>query len=498
MSRTIMEDSLIQPTDYLIKSVKIKANRYDDFLKGTNYNGYELNNVIVEVNLFESLDRPYLTGNLTFLDNMGLADTLNFSGTERVEIDLASDRTTDMSGKNYIRKHFIVTGVVNTGKSNDDNEIIILHLVEERCYQSTLMSLNKVYKAIDSRGGFNQGGSKGTAIEIMQNILMEMDQYKVNSNYVFHNQLAYGNIEPNFDGSLKIVVPNLHPLEAIKWIADRCVTTKGYPFFIFASMADDKIRFLDLESILKSPPMNMRQSPYIYSQALLHSAHTVNTALQSFLIHEYKSDANESQMMFNESGAGPAEFNFVDTFQGTVHVMKHNPGETFSRAQLMNIIPRNDVPVYDAKAVFGDKNIGQYTSRRITNITTTRTYSNSNISGDDQQRSYNEYIDPSNHNLKVTAKSLKAYLHKSKIIIKVPGRNFISKDTNLTVGNRIRVEFRKNHPENTSSLSSDHDAYDIKKSGDYIIYSAKHTFSPGAGSGFTSTLELTKLSHTKK
>ena len=70
----------------------------------------------------------------------------------------------------------------------------------------------------------------------------------------------------------------------------------------------------------------------------------------------------------NVAGIGPATYNFIDTFQGTVHVRKHNPGETFARAKMLGIFDENDVPVYDDKAVFAGKNIGQYNATTIPNI----------------------------------------------------------------------------------------------------------------------------------
>jgi hypothetical protein len=39
---------------------------------------------------------------------------------------------------------------------------------------------------------------------------------------------------------------------------------------------------------------------------------------------------------------------------------------------------------------------------------------------------------------------------------------------------------------------------DIKKSGNYLIYTAKHTFSPAGSGAFSTTLGLCKLSHQKR
>ena len=189
-----------------------------------------------------------------------------------------------------------------------------------------------------------------------------------------------------------------------------------------------------------------------------------------------------------------ATFNFIDTFRGTVHVKKHNPGDTFRRAFGVGILKDDDVPVYDDKAEFGGKNIDDYSARTITNITTSKSQSGSKLGIDDQNRNYNEVLYTDSHNIKITAKAYRNYLHKSSIAIEVPGRNFISKDNNISIGNRILVEFRKNEND-TNAYGAE---LDIKKSGEYLIYSARHSFSPGGDGAMISNLQLVKLAHRKR
>ncbi len=143
-------------------------------------------------------------------------------------------------------------------KSNDSNELVVLHLVEERYYQSCLMSVNKVFKKVESRGGFNEGGFTSSATEIIQSLLRELDQYtSFKGDYYMSNELMYNReVPPEFDGALKVCIPNLGVLDAVKWMCDRCVTPTGFPFYIYATMADDKIRFLDLDSMLNAATLN--------------------------------------------------------------------------------------------------------------------------------------------------------------------------------------------------------------------------------------------------
>ena len=76
---------------------------------------------------------------------------------------------------------------------------------------------------------------------------------------------------------------------------------------------------------------------------------------------------------------------------------------------------------------------------------------------------------------KIISKSLKNFMTKTPIIIQVRGQDFITHDENAesvshyTIGNVIRILFKDN-----SSDDVDAPRFDRKKSGDYIIYAARH------------------------
>ncbi len=99
------------PYDFTIESIIITANRWEFASEGI-----DIKNVCAEINLFEHLDKPYLTANLTFLDNANIGDNYQFTGTERVQITLISSDERDDAGKNTIVKRFIVDTVVNAAK----------------------------------------------------------------------------------------------------------------------------------------------------------------------------------------------------------------------------------------------------------------------------------------------------------------------------------------------------------------------------------------------
>jgi len=71
----------------------------------------------------------------------------------------------------------------------------------------------------------------------------------------------------------------------------------------------------------------------------------------------------------------------------------------------------------------------------------------------------------------------------------IDGRGFISGDYHRTIGNTIRILFLANRPNNEEVK------LDTKKSGDYIIYAAKHTLT---AEKYMLTFQCVKISSYKE
>ena len=70
---------------------------------------------------------------------------------------------------------------------------------------------------------------------------------------------------------------------------------------------------------------------------------------------------------------------------------------------------------------------------------------------------------------------MKNFVRKSPLSISVKSREFITGDANYTLGRVIRVMFLDNKQVN----GEERPVLDHKKSGDYIIFGAKHNFNQG-------------------
>lgn len=79
-------------------------------------NRINLNSNIVELVFFESLEKPYISGQIAISDDQGFIDGIGFSGTERLFIEMASEDKTLLP---VMSRSFMMTSIDQVIKSND-------------------------------------------------------------------------------------------------------------------------------------------------------------------------------------------------------------------------------------------------------------------------------------------------------------------------------------------------------------------------------------------
>ena len=65
---------------------------------------------------------------------------------------------------------------------------------------------------------------------------------------------------------MKLIVPNMTPLDAMSWIKNRVTTKDGYPFYLYSSIVKDELQFNDLKTMMEEPPWN-KKNPHSYIAA---------------------------------------------------------------------------------------------------------------------------------------------------------------------------------------------------------------------------------------
>ena len=439
------------PYSFSFDHIKISTDRINRTI--------DVSRVTSELVIYEHLDKPFLTAKLLFIDadpSINIVDDIHFLGTEKVEIKLRNNMTEEFA----ITKKFVVSEVSRAIKSGDGNEGLALELVEDCAYVSALMKVSKSYT------------------DKKENIIKSLVKM------VDRELMIPKDVDISGDKLTKLIVPNMTPLAAANWIKDRTYTHDGFPYFLYSTIGDDRLRLLDLKSMLSLPPMNHFELPYTYSMAYAQDMQRepttnpdagANIHKEAYTIGKFTAAENEKHLQLARAGHTSGTYNFVDTTTGNNIKVNHKMGTTLAKMNKDDKIGDevyNKYPVYDVLAGFGTENklVEDFDTREITHFATSRQF---NDFADTE--SYHEGKTSADHKQKVVARSLRHWVLKSSYDIQVPGKNFLYKDANMTIGNIIRCRFLANrnyHPDMTIE-----DLEDQQKTGDYLIYAAKHTFS---------------------
>lgn len=167
----------------------------------------DITGIFEELNIFDSLYMPVISGNIVIKDSIGLSGKLFFDGSEAILIDISKDENSDI-GK--FKKAFRIYKQANRQNDNQSSETYVLNFVSDELLYSDQQRITQSYNSTYSK--------------IVERILL--DYLKVSENNL-------GGIYDNTLGIKKIVVPNLRPLEAIEWCAKRSVDSQGSPNFVF-------------------------------------------------------------------------------------------------------------------------------------------------------------------------------------------------------------------------------------------------------------------------
>ena len=102
---------------------------------------FDITDVVTDIDVYEHLDKPYITGLVTFLDPESLSERINFYGVEKFDLKLKLPE----SAASQIEKTFFVSKVVKNIRTNDSQSVISMHILEDIGYLSEMQNVNKSY-----------------------------------------------------------------------------------------------------------------------------------------------------------------------------------------------------------------------------------------------------------------------------------------------------------------------------------------------------------------
>lgn len=404
--------------------------------------------VIFELTFFESLDKPYVTGQIAVSDDAGLFDSLQFSGTERLNIKMLTELSATGSTEEIVMdRSFLLTSIDSITKSagSGNSAIYVLNFIDEHAFVSKTKNVSRAVR------------------DNLTKEILKLCQNEVGKNV----DLSYAgeSVQSNFKG----VVPYMHPLEAASWLTKKATTKHGMPFFLYASIHDTNLRLGSLDVMLQQNAWNS-QVPFIFSPANTNAQEEQgDPTLQYFQVQTMKATKLQDTMKQMMTGSIGSLYTVTDLNNGQTTAQHFNIMKLLERANADGIIDTTRQNIYDDTyrtpfiediSIGGDA-IHETDNEIIHNVVSRGVYG--------LKKSLHDEVSPEMFMKKVENMAYRNAIFKNMLDVTVPGPGFIS--SGGSVGDKIRINVL-----NDNNNSEDPDQLDKLRSGDFLVYNTRHVF----------------------
>ena len=405
---------------------------------------FDIKATLTDMVIYEHIDKPYLTGSVSFMDTDDVFNKIQFKGLEEFKFEARFPE----DGISTINRKFVIDSTVDTSKNNDNSELVTLHFVEEIAFISSFLNVNKSYT--------------GSSREIIEKIIADN----------FPDVSLSKDDEQEAKYNMQVVVPNMTPLGAANWIKDRTTSTSGTPYYLFSTLGQpEQMHFLSLATLMEATPVNSKE--YRYSQSTTQkAADSPDADAQYYDIKNYEQVPLNISDLINRG--------LISSHQGWWDTALS--GDLGTQFEIENTI--SQVPGFNTDN-FKFKNKYTYKDQVLNKVQSRKQYA---IHASYPYEDYTSFRELENLNRAMTSKAIRRILTTGALNIAVSGRRFIVGGKNRTLGNSINIRFLNNEiPTKSSSIN---EMTDKVKSGKHMIYAVRHNISIER---YNVTLTCTKL-----
>lgn len=405
---------------------------------------YDLTNMVAEIDIYESLQIPYLTASILIVDSSAMSSLINYNGTERVRLTLTpvAGIPIELSFNVYS-----VTGLTK-GETNDFVSTYSLNLIESH---GLLSSFKRVRRA------FSGNASDITAQIFREDLSVEIDQNR---------------FEPALQ-NFKVVIPNLTPLGAIDWVRKRATTEYGEPFYVYSTIRGG-IAMRSAGSLLSEAPM---AEVYRFSSGPPPMGLDERFLYLATQIQRMNVGSTDDLIKMAKTGAIASRFFSIDPLTRSINFVDFSQVENFQIRRDLGRTLHNNLPI-DLSFRLPNGSPIDIDSAYFSQITTSQMH--------ETIQAYDEEADPQLHRNKVASASTTMFLKNQEMDVVIASHNMFNSNSEKSVGRVINIEVPKDQP---IYQDTDKDAIlDKRRSGRWLIARARHKFT--AEGTFKSALTL--------
>ena len=439
---------------FKLTKAHISADRFGGFDKKF----FDVKNQVAEINIYESIEELSLTGTIAIVDDKSLYELINFNGTERIKLEMSGlGKDTDP----VFEKTFIMTNIVKQLKGNDKSSIYVFDIIDEHGFISEAERL--------------RGSYRGRIDDIVKRISLTQLNKSVDISYQF---LSKKDRVDAVQDDIRVIIPNLSPINAIKWLLSRATTQTGSPFFLWASIHDENLRLGNLDVMYRQTPFNDKL-PYTFNPSNVNVAEDKTEFEQGFTIKGLGLGEMGDTLNLVANGSVGASQSITNLSTGQIMQQHYDVQRTINNLDQQDVIKKKNQNVFDRKFKLKDKLINEYQGQNVHQVVSTGTYG--------KFKSYHDEFEEEKHLKKLESASIKDLLVKNMMSITVPGTAFFL--GKAAVGDTVNLSVVNDNLEVGKQSNAD-DMLDKNKSGKHLIYDLRHTF---RGTQHDVTMNVCKL-----
>lgn len=429
-----------QNTPYRLESVVLHSSSYDTTI--------DIKYLVTDIDIFEHLDKPYLTATMMFTDTRAIMTDFDIRSSDVVTIKIEYFTEDPKIMMPYVDKTFRIDKVLMSSRSdqNEDTEVFIVHLIEAHWYESNLKNVNKSYS--------------GTPSTIVAKIAKEFVEKEVMGT-------------ANDIQDMKMIIPNLTPVDAMCWVKNRMTTTEGYPFYLHSRLRDDKLHLFDIKTMMQLGPWNGGEDgvPYVNNASSNAGATQRRRVIKN---HDHRSTSNLLDMI--DKALIGSKYQYYDVLAD-----RSTPVEFDIVKHVMEPLDKDGLlgrkRFYTDDFKVDDTPFNEMTNRVITQI--------GGFQGFEGTDSFNQSKETSQYRLNIISRTIKNLMTFNPMTVTVDGFDYLT-TVHMTIGVPTRILFQ------SANMVDEEAKYDPHKSGDYLVFAAKHSFKT---EGYDVSLSCVKLSN---
>jgi len=383
-----------------------------------------------ELSIYQSLDSPFMSGNILLTDSSGIAELLPLLGQERLIFSL---RTPGHDGTvNFNDYHAIIYNVEKRFQQTDREQAIILQWTTLEHYKNLRTKISKSFK--------------GNISEIVSDVLTNEDF--LGTKKPLHIEKTR-NIR-------KYVIPNLNPFQTINLLKEEALSgLEETPHYLFFENPEG-IHFRSMDSLIGQQGNLNVPNRQVYKAQPPKNPRNIEEALSTILSWEV--DDNSNNYLNVKLGMLSSTLYYHDIFNKNIQKFDYDYNDTFDKRNNTNQ-ENKKVGTLIPQSKIDDKIITEYAASKIFVHPT----ASENLHTEGTDNNAEEWLQ----------ESISRKLQRDYFTLKIETYG----DTNVMCGDMINVLIPSNKPLPTGSQGGS-DIMDPLLSGRYLITSLKHQVTP--------------------